>query len=44
MREFIMSVTASAAFAALVMLIVQCMTDGAAGGIPEEEAEDENIN
>lgn len=44
MREFIMSVAASAAFAALVMQTVQCITAGLTGGIPEEEAEDENIN
>lgn len=44
MRELIMSAGCGILLYFLVMMVVQCMTDGAAGGISEEEAEDENIN
>lgn len=43
-REVVLIAVCCISIAVLTLQIVQCMTDGAAGGIPEEEAEDENIN
>lgn len=43
-REIILTIIFCIAFSALVMQIVQCITVGLMGGIPEEEAEDENTN
>lgn len=40
-RAVTLSVMAGVIFAALVWQIVQDMTEGSSGGIPEEEAEDE---
>ena len=40
-RAIVLSVLASGAFTALVLQIVQIITEGFSGGIHEEEAEDE---
>ncbi len=43
-REVVLSVMCSIIFVAFVLELVQCFTIGATGGIPEEEAEDENTD
>lgn len=43
-REIILIIVFCVVFAALVLQIVQCVTIGRTGGIPEEEAEDENTH
>ena len=40
-REFIMTVIFNIIFVAFVLQLVQCITVGFTGGIPEKESEDE---
>ena len=40
-REVVMTVIFSIIFVAFVLQLVQCITVGRTGGIPEKEAEDE---
>ena len=42
MRELLMSAFCGSLFYLLIMQIVQCITVGLTGGIPEEDVEDEN--
>lgn len=43
-REVVLTVMRSISFTALILEIVQCVTVGLTGGIPEEEAEDESCD
>lgn len=43
-REVVLTVLCSISFTALILEIVQCVTVGLTGGIPEEEAEDESCD
>lgn len=43
-REVVLTVLCSILFLAFVLELVQCVTVGLTGGIPEEEAEDESCN
>lgn len=43
-REVVLTVMCSISFTALILEIVQCVTVGLTGGIPEEAEEDESYD